>query len=183
MSALASTVWLALLLGWMAWGALSLGLEMPVSLVLGLALGVVCAALFRDTLVLRGLIAVLAPVGIVMPLLILRQMAGHLGAPVQPFGGVQIGLFVLFYATFLAAAAGAIPVDLYRLGFAPWPVAIMVLALCALGLVQGSLFVPVLAVAAQAIWVIGWGSSNWFDQVLHPMLIPAAIIVLVLRLF
>ncbi|HEY9038461.1 MAG TPA: hypothetical protein VIN05_05920 [Roseovarius sp.] len=183
MSALASTAWLALLLGWMAWGALSLGLELPVSLTLGLALGVLCAAIFRDTLPLRGLIAVLGPVGIVLPLLILRQMAAHLGAPVQPFGSVQLVIFVALYIAFLASAAGAIPVDIYRLGYAPWPVAIMALVLCALGLWQGALFLPVLAVAAQAIWVMGWGSSNWFDHVLHPMLIPAALIVLVLRLF
>ncbi|PVA09866.1 hypothetical protein DC366_12195 [Pelagivirga sediminicola] len=182
MSALASTAWLALLLGWMAWGALSLGLEMPVSLGLGLALGVICAALFRDTLPLRGIVAVLGPVGIVLPLLILRQMAAHLGAPVQPFGAVQLLLFVVLYIAFLASAAGALPVDLYRLGYAPWPVAIMVLALCVLGFWQGALFVPVLAVAAQAIWAMGGGSSNWFDHVLHPALVPAALIVLVLRL-
>ncbi len=182
MSALASTAWLALLLGWMAWGAFSLGLEPPVSLALGLALGAVCAALFRDTLPLRGLIAVLGPVGIVLPLLILRQMAGHMGAPVLPFGSAELVIFAALYIPFLASAAGAIPVDIYRLGYAPWPVAIMVLALCALGLWQGALFVPVLAVAAQAIWIMGWGSSNWFDHVLHPALVPAALIVLVLRL-
>ncbi len=183
MSALASTAWLALLLGWIAWGVLSLGLEMPVSLVLGLALGMVCAAIFRDTLPLRGLIAVLGPVGIVLPLLILRQMAGNLGVPVQTFGSVQIVMFILLYVAFLATAAGAISMDVYRFGFAPWPVAIMVLTLCALGLWQGALFLPVLAVVAQVFWVLGWGSSNWFDHVLHPMLIPAAIIVVVLRLF
>lgn len=183
MSALASTVWLALLLGWMAWGALSLGLELPVSLALGLAVGVVCAVLFRDTLPLRGLIAVLGPVGIVLPLLILRQMAAHLGAPVQAFGAAQIVVFTFVYILFLASAAGVISVDFYRFGYAPWPVAIMVLALCVLGLWQGALFIPVLAVVAQAIWVMGWGSSNWFDHVLHPVLIPAALIILLLRLF
>ncbi|WP_113911444.1 hypothetical protein [Roseovarius dicentrarchi] len=183
MSALASTAWLALLLGWMAWGAFSLGLEMPVSLMLGLALGVVCAALFRDSVPLRGLVAVLGPVGLVLPLLILRQMAGHLGAPVQPFGSLELLIFVALYIGFLACAAGAMPVDFYRVGYAPWPVAIMVLALCALGFWQGALFLPGLAVAAQAVWIMGWGSSNWFDHVLHPLLIPAAIIVLILRLF
>ncbi len=183
MSAMASTAWLALLLGWMAWGALSLGLELPVSLTLGLALGAVCAVLFRETVPLRGLVAVLGPIGIVLPLLILRQMAAHLGAPVQPFGTVQLLIFVLLYIAFLASAAGAVSLDVYRLGYAPWPVAIMALALCALGLWQGALFLPVLAVAAQAIWVLGCGSSNWFDHVLHPVLIPAALIVLVLRLF
>ncbi|MDO5756992.1 MAG: hypothetical protein Q4P24_05675 [Rhodobacterales bacterium] len=183
MSALASTAWLALLLGWMAWGAFSLGLAAPVSLGLGLVLGAGCAVLLRDTLPLRGLVAVLGPVGIVLPLLILRQMAAHLGVAVQPFGSGALVIFILLYGVFLASAAGVVPVDIYRLGYAPWPVAVMALALCALGMWQGALFLPVLAVAAQAIWVIGWGSSNWFDHILHPALIPVALIVLLLRLF
>lgn len=182
MSALASTLWLALLLGWIGWGALSLGLSMPTSLIAGLALGTLCALLLRDTVALRGIVALLGPVGLVLPLLILRQMAAHLGAPVMPFGSGALIAFILIYILFLASAAGAIPADVYRLGYAPWPVALMVLALCALGLWQGALFVPLLAVAAQALWVLGWGSSNWFDHVLHPAMIPAALIVLLLRL-
>jgi hypothetical protein len=182
MSALPSTLWLALLLGWMAWGVLSLGLTVPVSLIAGLALGVACAFVFRDTVALRGMVALLGPVGIVLPLLILRQMAAHLGAPVQPFGTVELAVFLVFYLAFLTNAAVASPVDIYRLGYAPWPVAIMALALCALGLWQGALFLPVLAVAAQAFWTAGWGSSNWFDHVLHPALVPAVLIVLLLRL-
>lgn len=182
MSALASTLWLALLLGWVGWGLLSLGLSTPVSLAAGLALGAICAFVFRDTLPLRGMVALLGPVGIVLPLLILRQMTAHLGVPVQPFGTLELLFFLAFYIAFLASAAGAIPVDIYRLGYAPWPVALMAAALCLLGLWQGALFLPVLAVPAQAVWVIGWGSSNWFDHVLHPALVPAALIVLVLRL-
>lgn len=183
MSALAVTLWLALLLGWMVWGALSLAVSMPVSLIGGLVLGGACALAFRDSVPLRGMVALLGPVGIVLPLLILRQMAAHLGAPVQPFGTGELAVFLLLYLAFLTNAAVASPVDIYRLGYAPWPVAIMALALCVVGLWQGALFLPVLAVAAQAVWVAGWGSSNWFDHVLHPVLVPAALIVLLLRLF
>jgi len=30
---------------------------------------------------------------------------------------------------------------------------------------------------------MGWGSSNYFDHVLHPVLVPAVVLVLALRLF
>jgi len=118
-----------------------------------------------------------------LPFIILRQMAAHLGAPVQPFGGMELLVFLALYTGFLATAAGAIPVDFYRLGYAPIPVAGIVLALCAYGFLQGVIFVPLLAVTGQAMWVMGWGSSNYFDHVLHPVLVPAVVLVLALRLF
>ncbi len=183
MIAEASTLWLALLLGWVAWRMLSLWLALPVSLIAGLALGAACAFVFRDTVALNGIVALLGPVGIVLPLLILRQMAAHLGAPVQHFGTAQLVVFLALYLAFLTNAAVASPVDIYRLGYAPWAVAIMALALCVLGLWQGALFLPVLAVAAQAFWTADWGSSNWFDHVLHPALVPAVLIVMIMRLF
>ena len=83
---------------------------------------------------------------------------------------------------FLASAMGVLPVDLYRLGYAPGPVAAMVLAVCGYGLWSGALFLPLVAVAGQALWVAGRGSSNWFDHVLHALLLPVAGVVLILHM-
>ncbi|HAW47089.1 MAG TPA: hypothetical protein DCX34_07595, partial [Roseovarius sp.] len=71
----------------------------------------------------------------------------------------------------------------YRLGYAPRPVAAMVLIVCAYGLVAGSLFLPLVAVTGQALWVARLGSSNWFDHVLHAMLMPVAVVVLLMQVF
>jgi len=38
------------------------------------------------------------------------------------------------------------------------------------------------AVAGQALWVAGRGSSNWFDHVLHALLLPVAGVVLILHM-
>ncbi|MFX0543110.1 hypothetical protein ACEWPM_015435 [Roseovarius sp. S4756] len=176
-------LWLASLIGWLAWLILGIGMQAQIAVPLGLAVGVVITLLLRDTLPLRGLVALLGPVGAVLPFLILRQMSADMGAPVQPFGSTELLVFLGLYVAFLATAMGALPIDLYRLGYAPIPVAIMVLALCAYGLGQGMIFVPLLAVTAQAMWVVGWGSSNYLDHILHPALVPAVLVVLVLRLF
>lgn len=183
MSALVGNLWLAVLLGWAAWGVLSLGLSAPWSIVAGLAVGAICAFGLRETLALRGIVAVLGPIGVVIPLLALRQMAGVLGVPVHPFGTLELLVFLAAYLVFLAAAMGALPAEIYRLGYAPLWVAGIVLAICAYGLWQGSVFLPALAVSAQLLWVLGWGSSNYFDHILHVGLIPAVLIVLVARVF
>ncbi|MFD0860350.1 hypothetical protein [Roseovarius aquimarinus] len=176
-------IWLASLTGWLAWLILGLGMQAQIAVPLGLALGLVAAILLRDTLPLRGAVALLGPIGAVLPFVILRQMAGDLGLPIAPFGSLELLVFLGLYTAFLASAAGALPVDLYRLGYAPIPVAAFVLALCAHGLAQGMVFVPLLAVTGQAMWVMGWGSSNYFDHILHPALVPAVALVLLLRLF
>lgn len=176
-------IWLASLTGWLAWLILGIGMQAQIAVPLGLSLGLLAALLLRDTLPLRGAVALLGPIGAVLPFLILRQMAADLGLPVQPFGSAELVVFLVLYTGFLASAAGTLPVDAYRLGYAPIPVAVMGLALCAYGLGQGMIFVPLLAVTAQAMWVMGWGSSNYFDHILHPVLVPAVIVVLLSRLF
>ncbi|MEI4262723.1 hypothetical protein [Roseovarius sp. D0-M9] len=183
MSGMLTVLWLASLVGWLAWLLLGLGMQAQMAVPLGLVAGVALAVVLRDALPLRGVVALLGPVGAVLPFVILRQMAANLGVPVQPFGTLELVVFLALYVAFLASAAGAVPVDMYRLGYAPIPVAVLVLALCAYGLGQGMLFVPLLAVTAQVMWVMGWGSSNYLDHVLHPALVPAVAVVLVLRLF
>lgn len=177
-----NTLWLAILLGWVAWGALGLGLPAPLGMAVGLALGAACAWGLQSTLAVGGVMAVLEPIAVILPLLVLRQMAAALGAPVQPFETAHLLVFLLAYLLFLAVAAGALPGQVYRLGYAPIPVAMIVLALCAYGLWQGMVFVPLIAVLGQALWVMGWGSSNYFDHILHVGLLPVVIVVLVLRI-
>lgn len=173
----------AILLGWIAYAVTGLLASATVALILGVVAGGLAVLLFRDTVVVRGFIALLGPIGIVLPLLALRHVAAGLGMAVTPFGTVELLIFVLAYMGFIATSMGVIPVDLYRLGYAPLPVGVMVLVLCLYGALTGSLFLPLLAVLAQALWVMGWGSSNWFDHVTHALLVPIIFVVLFLRLF
>lgn len=144
-----------------------------------MALGVL---VLRSWLPVAGLMALLAPLGVALPALALRQMAAGMGVAVIPFGSVELLVFLLAYLVFLASAMGWIRVDLYRLGYAPVPVAVMVLALCGYGVLTGQVFLPLVAVLGQALWIMGWGSSNWFDHVLHVGLVPVTIVGLILRM-
>lgn len=182
MTGVVSTLWLAIVLGWVAWGLLGMALDLPLALALGLMLGAVCAVVLKGTLVTGAVMAVLDPIAVVLPLLALRHMAASLGVPVQPFETPHLVVFLVLYIAFLAAAMGLLPGEVYRLGYAPLPVAVLVFGICALGLWQGTLFLPLVAVMGQALWVLGWGSSNYFDHILHAALVPVVIVVLILRL-
>ena len=173
----------AILLGWVAYATTGLVISSTIALIIGAAVGGLAVLVFRDTIVVRGVIAVLGPIGIVLPLLALRHVAAGLGVTVAPFGTLELLVFVLVYMGFIATSMGVIPLDIYRLGYAPLPVGVMVLAMCLYGALTGSLFFPILAVLGQALWVMGWGSSNWFDHVTHALLVPIVFIVLFLRLF
>ena len=173
---------LAVVLAWAVFALAGWVVAAPVSVWLGGAAGALAVLVLRDTVPLRGMVALLAPFGVMLPALALRHMAAKLGVPVVPFGTVEVLVFLLAYLLLLASAMGALPVDLYRLGYAPLPVGLMVLAVCGYGFATGNWFVPLVAVLGQALWVAGWGSSNWFDHVTHVLLVPAAAIVLLLRL-
>ncbi|MDA3856923.1 MAG: hypothetical protein PF480_01455 [Roseovarius sp.] len=172
MRAVAEWIALALVMAWVGFAIAG-----PVG-VGAMALGVV---LLRTWLPLAGLMALLAPLGVALPALALRQMAAGMGVAVIPFGSVELVVFLLTYLVFLASAMGVVRVDLYRFGYAPVPVAMMVLGLCGYGALTGQVFLPLVAVLGQALWLMGWGSSNWFDHVLHAVLVPVTTVVLILR--
>lgn len=183
MSGLGASAAVAILSGWVVFALLGWVASPALSASLGAAVGVVLVVFFRDSMAVGGAVALLAPFGVMLPALALRHAGAKLGLPVMPFGTWEMAAFLLLYTGFLAAAFGVIPVDVYRFGYAPVPVAAMVLAVCAYGFATGNWFLPLVAVLGQAAWVMGWGSSNWFDHVLHAALWPVAAVVLVGRLF
>ncbi|MFK7939708.1 MAG: hypothetical protein AB8B82_10030 [Roseovarius sp.] len=173
---------LGTVLGWMVWYVLSAGVAMPVSLIIAMVVGGLTMRFARHTLPVRGVMAVLDPIGIVLPILILWQVLGALGLPLAPFSALELIIFVIVYAAFLATAFGVIPVDLYRYGYHALPVAGIALVLCLYAVITGTWIVAVIAVAGQAMWVFKQGSSNYFDHILHATLVPVAVIALVARL-
>lgn len=174
-------VGLAIVLGWAAFALVGLWGGTAFASATGGAVAAMMLVLGRSVLA-SGAMAVLSPVGVMLPALALRDVAAAWGVPVMPFTSLELALFLAAYACFLSSAMGLLPVDLYRLGYAPRPVAAMVLVVCACGLVSGALFLPLVAVAGQAFWVTRLGSSNWFDHVLHAALVPVVIVALALRL-
>ncbi|WP_198389315.1 hypothetical protein [Roseovarius faecimaris] len=173
---------LALILGWLCWGLVSLFVGGALGLPVGLVLGAGAAILLRQNMVVRGLAALLEPIGIVLPLLMLRHMLGAVGVSFAPFGALELFAFILFYSAFLICTFELMPFDPYRVGYRALPVGGMVLALCAYAALSGHGIIAVIAVAGQAAWVLRIGSSNYFDHILHVSLLPVAVVVLIARM-
>jgi len=172
----------AIVLGWVVFAVTALVLPAWLALICAVAAGGVCATIWRKTVAVNGFVALLAPFGIMLPALALRDVAVEFGIPVPGFALLEILLFLLLYTGFLLAAFGKLPLDLYRYGYAPKPVAIMVLVVCAYSLLTGNWFLAAVVVLAQGVWALGWGSSNWLDHVLHVLLWPVAAVVLLTQL-
>ncbi|WP_297770644.1 hypothetical protein [uncultured Roseovarius sp.] len=172
---------LAVIAGWAGFAMAGLVVEPGTALATGGVLAVFTLVFCRSRFV-RGAMALLSPVGLGLPALALRDVAGDLGLPIRAFHMMELVVFLVAYLAFLASAAGVLRIDLYRLGYAPVPVGGMVLAVCAYGILSGGLFLPVLAVLAQATWLAGWGSSNWFDHLLHAMLVPVLLVTVLVGL-
>lgn len=174
-------LWMGVLLAWAAFMILSAVLG-PVAAVLGgIILGGGAAYLLRQGRVLGGLVAVLEPIGVVLPILAIWQMAGAMGLDLPRLSVLELLIYLAAHVALLAASMGALPGEPYRLGYAPLPVGAMVLLACLYGLATGHPLIPLIAVAGQVLWVLGWGSSNWFDHVIHAVMIPAALISLIAR--
>ena len=173
-----TSVFVAVILGWVGFALTGLVLPMPLAILVGVVVGATSVTLLRHSFAVKGFIALMGPVGVVLPLLVLRHVAGQLGLEIQAFTTAELMVFLLAYTAFLAASLGYLPVDIYRVGYAPLPVGIMALGLCAYGAMTGNIFIPLVAVTGQGLWLKGWGSSNWFDHVLHAALLPIALISL-----
>lgn len=173
----------AVILGWVCFHLLGVVLSPTAALLWAIVLAGLAVTVTWDSVGIGGLIALLAPFGVMLPALAVRHVAVQFGVPVPAFSSLEIIVFLGAYVAFLSAAFGVIQVDLYRFGYAPWPVAVMVLAVCLYALLTGNWFLAGVAVAGQFVWIMGWGSSNWFDMMLHVLLVPVAVITLILRLF
>jgi hypothetical protein len=172
----------AVVLGWVGFAITGLILNTTWAVMVAVIVALVTLLRARSAFI-RGFLAVMEPVGLVLSLLALRQILTAVGVSVQPFASSEILLFLLTYLAFLSAAMGIVPVNMYRLGYDPKSVGLMVLALCTYGFVTGALFVPLLAVLGQIAWLWGKDSSNFFDHILHATLVPVSLVVLLLRLF
>lgn len=178
MTGVGSALALALVVAWGVQSLAMVALAPLAATLLGAAAGAAAVAATRSALV-GGALALLAPFGVMLPALALAAMAGRLGVDLPGFSTIELVVFLAGYTVFLLCAFGVLPVDLYRLGYGPGPVAGMVLVMCAYAALTGNWVLAVVSVLGQFFWVMKWGSSNWFDYVLHVLLWPIAALALV----
>ncbi|MEL7254611.1 MAG: hypothetical protein AAGL23_10590 [Pseudomonadota bacterium] len=177
-----SSLALAVLVAWVVQGVALVALAPLAALALAAAASAAAVALSRG-LVVGSAVALLSPFGVMLPALALGGVLARLGVDLPGISTLELVVFLMGYTVFLCSAFGVVREDIYRLGYAPMPVAGMVLLVCLHAALSGNWALALVAVVSQLFWVMRWGSSNWFDYMLHVLLWPVAAIALVASFF
>lgn len=181
MTQMGASIAYAICAGWIGFALADFFVSAPLAALIGVALGLILAWPLRGSLVSMGAVAIFAPFGVTLPTLAIADMAAASGLEVPGFSNIELVFFLFVYLLFLAASFGLISIDIYRLGYHARAVGLMTLALCLYAGVSGNWVLALVAVGGQAIWAFGWSSSNWFDTVLHVVLVPVTAITLIIR--
>ncbi len=149
-----------------------------VSLAVSLGLVVICVMV---PVVSHLMVAVLAPIGFLLPALAIRDVLGRTALKVAPFSVVDVVLIMCAMTWYIAASIGVFAFDPYRLGYTA--VAPGVLAACCLvwALLRGHFIVAIAVIASQAAWGFGWSGPNFFDNLLHALIVPICFVWIVKR--
>ena len=106
MSGRVTSVFVGVILGWIAYMFMGLIMPLPLAILVGIAFGTASMTMFRHTQAVKGFIALMGPVGVVLPLLALRHIAGQFGVEIQAFSMTELVLFLLAYGVFLTTSIG-----------------------------------------------------------------------------
>lgn len=161
----------AILFGWLLSRSLRLILPMRRATLAGFGLAVPVVLLSYSSFVTGMFIGLLAPFGVLVPALALQNSARAIGLDTRRYSvSEMLGLWV-FYLMFLMASAGVFNWEPYRYGYDAPGVAVVALALAVYAAWRGHVVVLASVILAQVLWLADIGSSNFFDQISHVLLV------------
>ena len=164
---------IGLLITWLVYRTVRGFVSGPTALALGGGLAALLLVFGQPPMSM--LVAVLAPMGFMIPALIGRDIAAGFGAPVTPLGVWDVGLALVVCTALTLATLGFLHVDLYRLGYLPFSGSLIALLAIAYCLFRRHFWLAAVLLAGQAVWVADIGSTNLFDYIGHLLIIPAAL--------
>lgn len=137
----------------------------------GVAAAVAAASLMLPS-VAPLMTAVFAPFGFLLPALAIRDVAGRNGIKIAPFHVLEIAVAMFATALFIAASIGVFTFDPYRLGYGPLVPGALALVGILWTLYRKHFLIAAAILAAQITWSFGFLSPNFFDLVLHALVVP-----------
>ena len=182
MTALYETLGAGVVLSWVLFQGLIWVLRPKRALIVALTLGILPFAVIPQVSVPAMIQAVFAPFGVLLPVLAARSLAASLGHRVTRFASLDLIVVLGLYVTYLCAALGVFAWDPYPLGYSSAGAGAVAVAIALYGAWRGHVSVAVGAVLGQGLWLLGAGSSNYFDHVSHALLVPVIVVVLLRRL-
>jgi|GEM_PF-1491645 hypothetical protein len=175
--------WLAhfVILSWLLFRILRWVL--PDRMAIGVAFVVTLLLSMIDNVFMLYFVALLDPLGLLLPLLALRNIADLLTTIAWP----RITLYELLAwlvagVVFIASALGVFAFDLYAVGYND-PAVVIIATTTSLYFAwrKQGLFLAI-SVLGYILWSFDFGSSNYFDYVFHALMVPVLAIQLMYRL-
>lgn len=137
-------------------------------------------ALLSALPIVSGLmVAVLAPFGLLLPALAIRDVLGRIGLSVERFHPLEVLLALAVLTLFIASSIGVFPFDPYRLGYGVLAPASVSLCLVVWTVLRHHWLILIAILAAQMLWVLGAYGNNFFDHLFHALIVPCCAIWLV----
>ena len=145
---------------------------------LGVAGGVALASLILPSMT-PLMTAVFAPFGFLLPALAIRDVVGRSWIKIAPFHVLEVAAAMIAASLFIAASIGVFTFDPYRLGYGPIIPGTLALAGILWTCYRRHFVITAAILAAQITWSFGFLSPNFFDLVLHALVVPVCAVWLV----
>ncbi len=126
-----------------------------------------------DNVLLQGasvnlmLVAILEPLPVTMVVYGVAYLARPFGLALPPWSKAELVITILAGLLLMLSGTGVLPIDIYRYGYEPQPVAIMAVCLALLALWRKHVLLSLSVPLALVMWLFDIASSNFFDQVFH----------------
>lgn len=137
------------------------------------------AAIAMLPVVANLMVAMLAPIGVILPALAVRDIFGKAGRISERFHLAEVTIAFCLTTIFIAASIGVIAFDPYRYGFGVLAPALLSLVGVGWAIIRGHHVVALAILLAQGLWVTGLSGHNFFDYSLHALLVPVTLLWLV----
>jgi len=169
------------LVSWCLYRLLHLVLPKLPAVAVSVVAGFVPFIIFPELLFYSMIIAIFAPFGLLLPMAAVQGFFRDFGYPVNRFATVDLVIVLILYLIFVSASVGVVTWDPYRYGYDPVWGGFVALILCLYGMLREHLGIVIIALAGQFLWMLGIGSSNFFDHVSHVLIIPVILVCLFQR--
>lgn len=132
-------------------------------------IGIAHQALLQKTSINLMLVAILESLPVTMVVYGAAYLARPFGLNLQPWSKAELTIAILAGLLLMLSGTGVISFDIYRYGYEPRPVAIMAGCLAVLAHWRQQVLLSLSIPLALLLWLFDIASSNFFDQIFHPL--------------
>ena len=182
MTELYTLMGLSIIFTWIVFSALRFALKPLASITVSLLLVAIYMILLRQTEAMSLPIAVIAPLGAVLPAMAIHNIMQHCNVPLKRFSNSELLFFTVGLLAFLIASIGTIQFDPYRFGYYPLTGTFIAFLASLYLMMRGHWVILIGVLIGQLAWTFDISSTNIFDHISHGLIPFIAGIILLINI-